>query len=148
MNLTKALKTAKANIKDVMAFVEVTEPEYMRMLLGSGVDYAYTLGLDSSEILVLLNSQAYWNWYANQFNILDVAFVELGEVPELPDFLTYSLVKGVWRVSKLEAWRIFHKPTFIKAYPSESVREQAYQEFKQHPVNDLLDALISNQPNK
>jgi hypothetical protein len=123
----------------MMLLTDMQEHEYLAQVLASGIEWLRANVNDAFYFKVLLFSNAYWAWYANQFLIIDQAIIENAANPDPLDYVLIT-VDGPVRINKMQHWLEQHKPEKYTFYPSQAIYDMANEEYIKSKVHDVVGA--------
>lgn len=92
----------------------ISKDTYSRVVYNTGIAFAdYYYGNDFEVVTLITSSKAYWDWWRNQFEQTNDAFIKRHE-------------SSRWDSQKFcDLWMKCHEPESVIAYPSQYVVEEA-----------------------
>ncbi|HCS21071.1 MAG TPA: hypothetical protein DIW47_11020 [Bacteroidetes bacterium] len=117
--------------QQIQRLTGVDDREYFEAVLDSGEKFLrWYLGEGPALLKEIAETPAYWNWYANQFDIMDQVFIHTYTCAGTCD--GNNVMKRLWYVS--------HEPNMVPGFPSKSVFDKVYENMMQEVLKTGKEA--------
>lgn len=114
----------------IQAMLGITAEQYAEHVWDLGIRYAYFYTNEDDEAVRLMTQcKSYWNWWQNQFDLIDQRF--------LACYIGFKTPEA--QQAMYQAWLYDHSPECLRAFPGAQVMEETYARMIGEAFDELKD---------